>query len=142
MGYKILKDSRRYDTGRSVFLCQYQFKSSLGVIEKLNISLNHNHYPPLKNRDFTTTKDLGDPRPVCKLEFVRCGPVEKNQSALSASVQSWRTDKVREHLFPNSDFRRFRRIFIKIPEFSKNSQRMSLKARGLKFWNLALHIHI
>ena len=49
----------------------------MGVIEKLNISLNHNHYPPLKNRDFTTTKDLGDPRPVCKLEFVRYGPVKK-----------------------------------------------------------------
>ena len=33
-------------------------------------------------------------------------------------------------------------IFENIPEFSKNSQGMSLKARGLKFWFLALYIHI
>ena len=30
----------------------------------------------------------------------------------------------------------------KIPEFSKNSQGRSLKARGLIFWFLALYIHI
>ena len=37
---------------------------------------------------------------------------------------------------------RFSTIFENIPEFSKNSQGMSLKARGLIFWFLALYIHI
>ena len=30
-----------------------------------------------ENHDFSTTEHPVDPRPVCKLEFVRCGPVEK-----------------------------------------------------------------
>ena len=33
-------------------------------------------------------------------------------------------------------------IFENIPEFSKNFQGMSLKARGLIFWILALYIDI
>ena len=37
---------------------------------------------------------------------------------------------------------RFSTIFEKIPEFSKNSQGRSLKARGLIFWFLAFHILI
>ena len=48
--------------------------------------------------------------------------------------------------FKNTSFQiaklRFLMIFEDIPEFSKNSQRMSLKARGLIFWFLALHIRI
>ena len=48
-----------------------------------------------------------DPRPVCKLEFVRCGPVEKKQSALSVSVLLWQPDEVREHVFPNSEIEIF-----------------------------------
>ena len=65
-----------------------------------------------------------DPRPVCKLEFVHYGPREKKteRSICFGLVVL--------------------RIFIKIPEVSKNSQGMSLRARGLKFWNLALHIRI
>ena len=35
---------------------------------------------------------------------------------------------------------RFSTIFENIPEFSRNSQGMSLKARGLIFWFLALYI--
>ena len=45
-----------------------------------------NHPPPSENRVFSTSEHPADSRPVCKLEFVRCGPVEKNQRALSASV--------------------------------------------------------
>ena len=37
---------------------------------------------------------------------------------------------------------KFSTIFENIPEFSKNSQGMSLKARGLIFWFLALYIRI
>ena len=36
--------------------------------------------------DFSTTEHPVDLRPVSKLEFVRCGPVEKNQSDLSLSL--------------------------------------------------------
>ena len=53
------------------------------------------------HRIFSTTVYPVDLRPVCKLEFVHCGPVEKKQSALSASVQLWRSEKVRGHTFPN-----------------------------------------
>ena len=35
---------------------------------------------------FSAMEHRMDPRPVCKLEFVRCGPVEKDQSALSVWV--------------------------------------------------------
>ena len=35
---------------------------------------------------FSATKHRMNLGPVCKFEFCRCGPVEKNQSALSVSV--------------------------------------------------------
>ena len=38
------------------------------------------------NPDFSGTKPPLNLRPVCKFKFVRFGPVEKNQSALSFSV--------------------------------------------------------
>ena len=49
-------------------------------------SFNPNYHPLLENRDFSGTEPPLDLRPVCKFKFVRCGPVEKNLSALSASV--------------------------------------------------------
>ena len=66
-----------------------------------------------------------DPRPVCKLKFVRCGPVEKNR-ALSLS-QSCRPDKVLEHLFPKSkneifdDFCQFLTKFLSFQELLRNA---------------------
>ena len=63
-----------------------------------------------------------DIRPVCKFKFVHCGPVEKNQSALSFSVEAWRPEKVRDHLFPNSEieiFDNFQRFSTKFPNFHK-----------------------
>ena len=41
---------------------------------------------PSENRVFSTAEHPVYPRPVCKLKFVRCGPVEKKQSVLSVSV--------------------------------------------------------
>ena len=64
--------------------------------------------PPLsENRDFSRTEPLLDLRPVCKLRFVRCGPGGKKQRALSFSVEAWRLDEVRGHLFPNSEIEIF-----------------------------------
>ena len=40
-----------------------------------------NHHPSSENRVHPV-----DLRPVCKLDFVRCCPVDKNQSALTVSV--------------------------------------------------------
>ena len=51
----------------------------------VNCLQNPNH-PSLENLVLSTTVHLVDLRPVNKLEFVSCGPVEKNQSALSVSV--------------------------------------------------------
>ena len=61
-----------------------------------------NYHPLLENLDFSGTEPPLDLRPVCKFKFVRCGPGEENQSSLSFSVEAWRPDEVREHLFPNS----------------------------------------
>ena len=58
-----------------------------------------------ENRDFSGTEHPLDLRPVCKFEFVRCGPLEKKQSALSFSAELWWPDEVQEHLFPNSELR-------------------------------------
>ena len=65
---------------------------------------------------------LLDLRPVSTLKFVRCGPVEKDQNALSASVWSWQPDKVREYLFTNSKieiFDDFCGFSSKFPNFQK-----------------------
>ena len=64
-----------------------------------------NHHPASENRDFSATEHPVDSRPVCKLKFVRCGPASKK--ALSVSLQSWRTYKVQEQLFPNSEIEIF-----------------------------------
>ena len=78
-----------------------------------------NYHPLSENRDFSGTEPPLDLRPVCKLKFVRCGPGEKKQSALSFWVEAWPPDEVREHLFPNSeieifiDFRQISQIFKK-----------------------------
>ena len=69
-----------------------------------------NHHPLAENRDFSGPKPPLDLRPVYKFRF---GPVENPSSALSFLVKSWQPDKVREHLFPNSE----KEIFDKIPEF-------------------------
>ena len=58
--------------------------------------------PCRKYRDFSRTEHPIDMRPVCKFKFVRWGPVETNQSALSVSVQSWRPDEFQKRHFPNS----------------------------------------
>ena len=98
----------------------------------------HNYHPLSEYRAFSGTEPPLDLRPFCKLKFVRCGPGEKNQSALPFLVEAWRPDEVREHLFSNSKID----IFDKIREFSKNSQGTSLKARGLIFLIVALYIRI
>ena len=42
-----------------------------------------NHHPSSENCVFSTTVHTVDLRPICKFEFVHCGPVEKKQRALS-----------------------------------------------------------
>ena len=37
----------------------------------------HNHHPLSENQDFSITEPPLDLRPVCKFEFVRCGPIKK-----------------------------------------------------------------
>ena len=94
-----------------------------------------NHPPPSENCIFSTNEHQADSRPVCKLKFVHHGPVEK-QSALSALIQSWQPDKVREHLFPNSEIEIYDNFYgfsSNFPNFQKKSQGMRLKARGLNF---------
>ena len=84
----------------------------------------------------SSTEHPLDPRAVCKLEFVRCGPDGEKQSGL---------EKFESHLFPNTKieiFGDFFPIFNKIPEFSKDSQGTTLENRDLLFWILALYIHM
>ena len=44
-----------------------------------------NHPPPSENCVFSALEHPLEPRPVCKLKFVRCGPVEKKPRALYVS---------------------------------------------------------
>ena len=37
-----------------------------------------NHHHPSENRVFSATEHQMNPGPLCKFEFYRCGPVEKN----------------------------------------------------------------
>ena len=75
-----------------------------------------NYHPLSENCVFSGPEPPLDPKPVCKLKFVRCGPGEENQSTLSFLVEAWRPDEVREHLFPNSEIE----IFIDFCRFSTN----------------------
>ena len=65
----------------------YQNSQKLGVVLTLvNAGGGRNHHPLSEHRDFSTAEHPNDLRPVCKFKFVCCGPVDKKQSALSASV--------------------------------------------------------
>ena len=86
------------------------------------LTLNPN-YPGGRGRNYHPLSENRDLRPVCKLKFVRCGSVEKIQSALSFSDWFWRPDNVREHLFPNKKieiFVNFRQISQIFNKFSGN----------------------
>ena len=85
-----------------------------------------NYHPLSDNRNFSGTEPLVDLRPVCILKFVRCGPGEKTQRALSFLVEAWRPDEVREHLFPNSEIE----IFIDFCRFSTNFPNLKKKSQG------------
>ena len=79
------------DDGVVVFVVVLSKKPSIKSLVKIgSLTLANagggNHHPSSENCVFSTTVHPVDLRPVCKLEFVRCGPVEKNQSALSVSV--------------------------------------------------------
>ena len=80
-----------------------------------------NHHSLSENSDFTRTKPPLGSRPVCKFEFVCCGPGEKTQSTLSFSVEAWPIDEVREHLFPNSKIE----ILTIINDFTQIFQKFS-----------------
>ena len=96
-----------------------------------------NHPPPSKNRVFSAPTHPLDPRPVCKLKFVICGPVEKNRALYLSRFSRGGPTKFESTFFQIAKLR-FLRIFVKIIKFSKQSQGLSLKAHDLKFWNLAL----
>ena len=80
----------------------------------------------IKPNYFSGTELPLDLRPVCKFKFVRWGPGEKNQSALSFLVEAYRPDEVREHLFPNSEIE----IFFDFCRFSTNSPNFQKILRG------------
>ena len=81
-------------------------------------------------RESCFLQHLVDPRPVCKLKVVRCGTIEKNQSAPSVSVQLWRPDEDQELFFTNSEIEilnNFCRFLTKFPNFDNKNQGTSLK---------------
>ena len=79
-----------------------------GVLGKLTLiytgwgseqsSFNNSHHPLSENCYFSTTEHPVDLSPVCKLEFVHCGPVEKNYETYyrSARVQVWTIDYIKQ----------------------------------------------
>ena len=84
--------------------------------------------PPLsENRDFSGAEPPLDLRSVCKFKYVRCGQGEKNQSALSFSVEAWRPEEIREHLFPNSEIETFVQLGPACQLSSSLGQSLTLK---------------
>ena len=100
-----------------------------------------NHHLLSENCDFSGTKPPLDLKPVCKLEFVRLGPIENPRVLYLYWFNLGGPTKIENTFFQIAKLR-FLTIFDKITEFSKNSQGLSLKPRGLLFWILALYIHI
>ena len=74
------KKAERYKT---LWEPQECYHSVFNNMTKTRISLicdrggGRNHPPSSKNRIFSATEDRMKPRPVCKFEFCRFGPVEK-----------------------------------------------------------------
>ena len=66
----------------------------------------------------------------------------RDKSINSSFICLGQSSRVSFSKYRNWDFWRFLWIFVKIIEFSRNSQGLILKARGMKFWNPALHIRI
>ena len=88
------------------------------------------NHPLSKNRDFSASEHPVDLRPACKLEFVRVGPVKKSVFYLSWFNHGGPTKF--ENIVLQIANLRFSTIFVdfhKDPQFSKDSQGMSLKAR-------------
>ena len=67
------------------------YTQTMSFLTLINMGGQNNH-PPSENHVFSTTEHPVDLRPVFKLKFVRCGPVE---------------NKVREHLFQSSEIEIF-----------------------------------
>ena len=53
-----------------------------------------NYHPLLENRNFSGTEPPLDLRPVRKLEFVRCGPVEKTRALCLSRFNFFRIAKI------------------------------------------------
>ena len=65
----------------------FYFDSAFMFVKYLTlITAGGDHYPPLENRVFSKPEHPVDPRSVCKLKSVCCGPVEKDQITLFVSV--------------------------------------------------------
>ena len=63
---------------------QAQLKSGLELCLTLfNAGVGGHYPPPSENRIFSTREHPLDPRPVCTLELVRWGPVEKKKTERS-----------------------------------------------------------
>ena len=75
-----------------------------------------NHHHPSENYDFLRYWTSGGPKTSLKLEFVHCGPLEKNQSAIFFSFNLDGPTKFKNILFQKSK-ERFLPIFDNIPEF-------------------------
>ena len=74
------------------FLTKNQYQNTIKANTE-NINPNYpgggagrNYFPLSENLNFSGTEPPFGLRPVCKFKFVRCGPEEKKQSALSFSV--------------------------------------------------------
>ena len=104
-------------------ICHGRFHN-FNIFSIILLSLKVPSNPPSENRNFSATKHLVDLKPVSKLEFVPCGPVENPQCAMFNRGSQTKF----ENTFLQIAKLRFLTIFDKISEFSTNSQGISLKA--------------
>ena len=76
------------------------------------------HRPPLENPIFSTTVHPVDLRPVCKFDFVRCGPVEKNRALYLSRFDHGSPTKFEDTFFKKIIFLHFRQNAQFLKKFS------------------------
>ena len=93
---------------------------------------NSPYYHPLsENHDFSGTEPPLDLRPVCKLNFVRCGPGEKNRALYLSRLKRGGLMKF-ENTFFQIEKLRFSSIFVDFRQISRIFKKIS--GNQFKIW--------
>ena len=77
-----------------------------------------NYHPLSENHYFSGTKPPLDLKPVCKLKYVHCGPVEKNRTLYLSWFNRGGPTKFKNTFFQQEIFKDFRKNSLIFKKFS------------------------